>query len=181
MLLFWKKGYESTSVRDLEQATGLVTSSLYNTFGSKEEFFIVILEHYSEFVIGKRIERYLTQEDPIKGIRDFFTTCFTDLPKGNEGIACLLVNSASEMAHSNEGVRKVINKNEKHLLKSLRNCIEKAKCENSLSVTQNSEVLASQLMISLKGLLLNSKLLKGRKSILIQCEQTLDFHLGELN
>ena len=55
MLLFWQKGYEATSVKDLENATKLKTSSLYNTFGGKEQFFLNILKHYSNFVIGGRM------------------------------------------------------------------------------------------------------------------------------
>ncbi len=33
--LFWDKGFEATSVPDLERVTGLNRSSLYNAFGSK--------------------------------------------------------------------------------------------------------------------------------------------------
>jgi AcrR family transcriptional regulator len=66
MLLFWIKGYEATSVKDIEKATGLKTSSLYNTFGGKEQLFVISLKHYAEFIIDRRVKRYLTQNDPIK-------------------------------------------------------------------------------------------------------------------
>ncbi|MCZ2114860.1 MAG: TetR/AcrR family transcriptional regulator [Anaerolineae bacterium] len=48
MLLFWEQGYEATTVRDLTTATGLSTSSLYNTFGDKRELFLAALQHYRQ-------------------------------------------------------------------------------------------------------------------------------------
>lgn len=47
MELFWEKGYDRVGVAELEQCTGLNRSSLYNTFGSKEEFFALALQRYA--------------------------------------------------------------------------------------------------------------------------------------
>lgn len=37
--LFWEKGYERTTVRDLTDAMGISAPSLYNAFGGKQELF----------------------------------------------------------------------------------------------------------------------------------------------
>ncbi len=37
--VFWRKGFEATSIRDLVEATGLNRGSLYNTFGDKAGLF----------------------------------------------------------------------------------------------------------------------------------------------
>ena len=39
MELFWKKGYNGTSMQDLVDVTGLNRSSFYNTFGDKFSLF----------------------------------------------------------------------------------------------------------------------------------------------
>jgi AcrR family transcriptional regulator len=44
--VFRERGYEASSLADIERATGLNTSSIYNTFGSKEALFHRSLARY---------------------------------------------------------------------------------------------------------------------------------------
>lgn len=46
MLLFWRQGYEATSLAELREVTGLSSASLYNAFGSKEGLFERVVAHY---------------------------------------------------------------------------------------------------------------------------------------
>ena len=46
MLLFWKRGYEGTSMADLTQAMGLNPSSIYAAFGDKHALFSVAVSRY---------------------------------------------------------------------------------------------------------------------------------------
>lgn len=48
MLLFWKQGYEGTSLSDLENAMGITRKSMYAAFGNKEELFRKALQRYTE-------------------------------------------------------------------------------------------------------------------------------------
>jgi len=44
--LFWRQGYERTSLSDLTSAIGITPPSFYFAFGSKEGLFRKVLEHY---------------------------------------------------------------------------------------------------------------------------------------
>lgn len=46
MLLFWKQGYETTSVRDLTLAMQISSSSMYEVFGDKRGVFLAALARY---------------------------------------------------------------------------------------------------------------------------------------
>jgi TetR/AcrR family transcriptional repressor of nem operon len=46
MLLFWAQGYEATSVRDLNAAMGISSSSMYEFFGDKRAIFLAALARY---------------------------------------------------------------------------------------------------------------------------------------
>lgn len=44
--LFWRQGYEATSVRDLTSSLGISSSSLYAAFGDKRAIYLQALAHY---------------------------------------------------------------------------------------------------------------------------------------
>jgi AcrR family transcriptional regulator len=59
--LFWRKGYEATSVRDLSEELGIGQPSLYNAFGGKRALFDEALDVY-ERTYGEFISTALTEE-----------------------------------------------------------------------------------------------------------------------
>jgi len=56
MCVFWRQGYEGTSLSDLTEAMGINRPSLYAAFGNKEELFRKVLERY-----GKGPANYVQQ------------------------------------------------------------------------------------------------------------------------
>ena len=44
--LFWRKGYEGTSLSDLTSTLGITRPSLYAAFGNKEALFLMALDRY---------------------------------------------------------------------------------------------------------------------------------------
>lgn len=69
---FWEKGFAGTSLSDLEAATGLGRSSLYNAFGSKEALYERALQAYSD-VYAQPILRALEAPDLREAIGNFFS------------------------------------------------------------------------------------------------------------
>ena len=51
--LFWRRGYDGTSLSELETTLGIGRKSLYDTFGSKRALYLRSLEHYTDTVIQK--------------------------------------------------------------------------------------------------------------------------------
>src|SRR5882757_3781169 len=48
LYVFWRKGYEGTTLPDLTRAMGINRPSLYAAFGSKEGLFRKALDRYAE-------------------------------------------------------------------------------------------------------------------------------------
>jgi AcrR family transcriptional regulator len=59
--LFWQKGYEATSVRDLTTELGIGAPSLYHAFGDKQQLFIEAIGRY-DAQYGGFIDAALTEE-----------------------------------------------------------------------------------------------------------------------
>ena len=50
MEVFWKQGYQNTSLDDLLEAMGIQRGSFYNTFGSKRETYLRAIDRYVEIM-----------------------------------------------------------------------------------------------------------------------------------
>src|ERR1700722_299427 len=71
MVVFWRNGFQATSIQDLVEATGVNRGSLYPTFGDKRGLFLAVLKHYSER-FGKPMMAQLNDPDPRKAIEGMF-------------------------------------------------------------------------------------------------------------
>jgi AcrR family transcriptional regulator len=93
--LFWRRGYEATTQDVMRDTTGLSSSSLYRTFGTKAETFEAVLRRYlelSEGMIGPL-------EEGSGGVADLHA--LLDRLAGQVGSAsappgCLMVASAQD-------------------------------------------------------------------------------------
>ncbi|WP_321433137.1 TetR/AcrR family transcriptional regulator [Trichococcus flocculiformis] len=96
MEIFWKQGYEKTSIQDLVDQMGIHRRSLYDTFGDKHSLFVQTLERY-ESLIAAQIRNQITEEmTTVESIRKIFELAvYSDnaSPKG-----CLMVNTAVELS-----------------------------------------------------------------------------------
>lgn len=96
--LFWERGYQSTSIGDLEDRTGLDRSSLYHAFGSKQAMFEEALRRY----VDEFEDRLGTARraggglDGVAGVFAETTRAFRSDPTGNAR-RCLMVNTVAEL------------------------------------------------------------------------------------
>ena len=101
--LFWRKGYSQTSMADLVDASGVHKSSIYSTFGSKEELFAKILRRY----FAGRMDMMSALVDRagpgVDGIHAFLDFLRTDFVSDSSRHGCLLVNTSSELCGSAPG------------------------------------------------------------------------------
>ena len=97
--VFWRQGYEATSVDDLTAAMGLSRSSFYSAFGSKQGVLIAVLQSYSHAALQ-------ALEQLAKGPRDQAVKAMLDALSGSSGgpRGCMLVNCITELAPHHEEV-----------------------------------------------------------------------------
>jgi AcrR family transcriptional regulator len=100
--LFWEKGYESTSMADIVEATGLNKSSLYNAFGSKDELFDRAIGRYVDSrakMLGEMVEKGTHGIDDVLMMLD---ALWMEVEAGDHR-GCLAVNTSTELGPDNLG------------------------------------------------------------------------------
>jgi TetR/AcrR family transcriptional regulator, cholesterol catabolism regulator len=74
--VFYEKGYEGASMRDLARVTGLSLAGLYYYFESKEELLCLIQKHYFTVVVDRLQKRLKDVNDPEARVRTFILNHF---------------------------------------------------------------------------------------------------------
>jgi len=98
--LFWRKGFASTTTRELETELSLNQSSLYNSFGSKAQFFDAVLDRYETITAKALIEPLEQSHEGIGSIQEFFTSLAKWVTQGKHR-GCLLINLMAEDGGAN--------------------------------------------------------------------------------
>ena len=102
MYLFWRRGYEATSLSDLERHLGIGRQSIYDTFGTKIELYRQALDRYSAVPVSYLLNRL--EAGGAHAIRAFFERLI-DYQAQASPPACFMVNSAIEVAPRDPQVR----------------------------------------------------------------------------
>lgn len=149
--LFWRKGYEGTSLSDLTEAMGITRPSLYATFGNKEELFRKALDRYEEEGRACR-EASMSQPTARKAVEQLlrsFVDAQTDPEKPH---GCLVVSCSMPCGEDAEPLRREIIARRACLEDSIRARLEQARDQGDLADGQDPGDLARYILTTANGL-----------------------------
>jgi len=109
MELFWRQGYESTSISDLTSAIGITAPSLYAAFGDKERLYLEAVERYKSDLgnSGRILDGEATARDAIERLLEASAVELTntrDHPPGCMVVASA-INGSPQSAHLQAALR----------------------------------------------------------------------------
>lgn len=96
MTLFWERGYKGVSMADLVSELGVNRSSLYDTFGQKEDLFRRALIRYDQLHRQDWLCDLANGSDPLDSIRQAFAEV-ASAPEQTRRFGCLLVNTTIDL------------------------------------------------------------------------------------
>lgn len=161
--LFWRKGYEGTSLSDLTGAMGITAPSFYFAFGSKEKLFRTVIEQYYE----KQLEllESALRESTVRGVAEKFLYGYADVLTGpSHAPGCLALNSSLPSAED-DAVRAWLAKLRGELVVRLRRRIAKARGTTDLPVNADPDVLARYISVIAWGLAVEAQSGAKRKDL----------------
>jgi len=98
--VFRQRGYKDVSIKELEQATGLVSGSIYNAFGDKAGLFRAALHHYVKTFVHQRVNAFAGDDATLEDLEGLFLSVL-QAPLA-DGYGCLVNNSIVEFGHGGE-------------------------------------------------------------------------------
>lgn len=114
--LFWRKGYEATSVADLVQALGINRGSLYGTFKDKRTLFLAAIERYDEREIGAMVRHLRNTQGPGRErIQSLFDNIIRAVEERGDRRGCLICNTAVELAAVDPEAQRAVKRSHERL------------------------------------------------------------------
>lgn len=151
MMLFWRQGYEGTSVTALTQAMGINVPSLYAAFGSKEELFRKVIARYiakpASYLPTALLEPTAREaaEKLLHGAIDMV------MHRGHPD-GCLLVQGALAVGPSAEWARKDLSRSRRRAEDAIRRRFAQAIAEGDLPATVDPRNLARFIISVIWGM-----------------------------
>lgn len=174
MELFWKKGFNGTSTRDLEKATGLGTSSIYNSFGGKESLFFETLQYYIEAEQLKLGQKIKSSPSALKALRALFECVLQeDCAVGMPLSGCFVVNSITELANQNPRLNQFATDARTGTITILKELVQKAQEQNEIPAGDDPNQLAVYLQTVMTGLKVSGMLANDPAELLLVIDLTI--------
>lgn len=154
--LFWTKGYEETSMRDLEDGLGVGRQSLYSTFGDKRDLFLASLDRYAAQQ-RERVAPLLAPDASLEAIRNYFGGFVTYASCTEPRRSCMMLNSVVAFGQSDPEVARRYAANQEQIAGAFRHALSGAVRKGELPADTDREALALFLLSQIYGLVVLSK------------------------
>lgn len=152
MHLFWRQGYEATSIHDLVDATGINRASMYASFGGKEALFAAALDHYVDQISRDRLALLSADGLARKALERYFNSLIRFSIGEGRDLGCLLTNTAVEAAARNPNLDAKLSDAFERLEKAFREVVRRGQVNGEISRNHGPTALARFLMSTVHGL-----------------------------
>lgn len=143
MNLFWSRGYESTSVDDLVEATGLKRGSLYNAFGDKEQLFLRVLDRYYDRYLRTLLGTLSSPTgDAKQALGRMLEAQVAYLVSPGHPAGCLMANTFAEAGHCADPVGQVAHRAAAEIESAIYDVLRRAQSEGRLDAGHDARAVA---------------------------------------
>ena len=152
MLVFWTKGYECASMRDLGVAMGINPSSIYLTFGDKRGLYLAVLDYFYDNEITKMLAPLEGSGSHKQAIREVFLAVAEEAALDGECRGCMMYNTAVELCPQDHEVTAKVAAGLKRTEDAFFSGVVEAQAQGEIPSDYDPRNLARFLSSSLSGL-----------------------------
>ena len=162
--VFWKKGYEATSMQDLVDAMGLNRSSIYNSFGGKMELYRESIRTYQKET-NAYLRDALVAGDPMEALESLFENAIQSIVMDKDNKGCFNMNCRMEMAERDDHLKDWLRGTEEHNLDLFAGIIRSGQEKGVINKLQSADQYARYVMSGYQGLRISGILNKDQAQL----------------
>ena len=165
MEVFWRQGYESTTMQELVDHMGINRFSIYDTFGDKHQLYLAATKRYQASQIAERVGAIDGTRSGLQAIRDHFdlTLKWLSTPEGRKG--CLMINTIAENGLKDEEFRKQGESFLGRIEDAFHRALQRARKDGEIGTTKNLKDVARYLVGVLLGLNVMARGREGNREL----------------
>lgn len=152
MQVFWARGYDAASTRDLLEAMHISRSSLYQAFGNKEQLFLEALRRYREALIGRLGRRLAAAPSAMAFLEALFRETADEAGSERAALGCLIFNSATELGQRGDAPSHHARQSLAAITGLFHRAVVQAQRDGDIAPERDAEALATYLTLGMAGL-----------------------------
>jgi TetR/AcrR family transcriptional repressor of nem operon len=149
MNVFWAKGYNGASMRDLTAAMQINSSSLYNTIGDKQQLFRKCIRQYSQSRMQAVRVLAAAAQSPRQAIVDVIRDSVHYIVHGDN--SCLGIKTTFEVGAADAEVRAILKQGDDDFHALLLQLVQQAMAAGEMDATEDAAVVADYIFNSFTG------------------------------
>jgi TetR/AcrR family transcriptional repressor of nem operon len=164
MRLFWRSGYENTSLEALMTEMGIAKQSLYDTFGDKRSLYLKALAYYRDQTNGEMQRMF----DEIPSVKDGFTKLLYGLAaetREQHERGCLLLSANLQRDPKDAVVRDFLQDNQARVEAIFVQALRRAQKQGELPPEEDPAALARFFVVTIQGMRAMARLKSDRKAL----------------
>lgn len=164
MRVFWRVGYENTSIEVLMREMGIARQSLYDTFGDKRDLYLKALVHYRDET-NWEMERMLEKAPSVKdGFAKLLYGLAGETPEQHER-GCLLLSANLQRDPSDAVLTDFLRNHHARVEAIFFKALRRAQKQGELSRTQDPAALGRFFVVTIQGMRAMARLKSDRKAL----------------
>ena len=149
MEVFWKKGYNGASMRDLTDAKQINPSSVYNTIGDKRQLFVKCIQNYTEGRMEDAKVHAVKIKSPLKAIVSFINGAVNTILYSDN--SCLAIKTTFELAATDKDVQAVLKKDSDFTHEFILDLVRRAALLKEIDENADVEMMTDYIVNSFTG------------------------------
>jgi TetR/AcrR family transcriptional repressor of nem operon len=162
--LFWRQGYENTSLEALMHVMGIAKQSLYDTFGDKRALYLKAMAFYRKQT-NSSLRELLASAPTVK---EGFTRILLGLvaeSREQHARGCLLLSANMERAVDDEEIATFLTDNQAEVESIFADTLRRGKRNGELGDEQDAGALAKFFVVTLQGMRAMARLRSDRRAL----------------
>ncbi|MGW6137277.1 TetR/AcrR family transcriptional regulator [Streptomyces sp. NPDC055140] len=151
--LFWRRGYEATSMADLVDRLGIGRASIYATFGNKHELYLKAMDRYAESADAAILADLSAGGPALPAVRALVRRFAAEATTDERRLTgCFATNTATELAPHDTAAARRVERSWEHVETLLRATLTRAQAQGELPADRDPRALARLLLVLMQGM-----------------------------